>query len=160
VSETDAVETAVKTPAKRGNFFHIDRRTWAALCDIGDVKLAVSYLVIVQGTGRGGKLSKWSAKSIESHTGLHSIYPPSVLAEIFEESREPKILPINVKTKAQSYESRRLPSGCILITLHKDHCMVEEQSVVFKRNRSNLSRTISGIYPLKMARKSIGNQND
>ncbi len=72
MSETDAVETAVKTPAKRGNFFHIDRRTWAALCDIGDVKLAVSYLVIVQGTGRGGKQSKWSAKSIESHTGLHS----------------------------------------------------------------------------------------
>ena len=47
------------------------------------------------------------------------VYPPSVLVEIFEESREPKILPINVKTQARSYESRRLQSGCTLITLKK-----------------------------------------
>jgi len=58
---------------ERGDFFHIDRRTWAVLCDLDDVKMAVAYLVIAQGTWKGGRFSAWSAKSIEKHTGLHSI---------------------------------------------------------------------------------------
>jgi hypothetical protein len=65
------------------------------------------------------------------------VYPPSVLAEIFEESCEPKTLPMKVKTKARSYESRRLPSGCILINLKKTPASVEEQPAVFKRIDSN-----------------------
>ena len=61
-----------KKAGQKGNFFHIDRRTWAALCDTDDVKLAVAYLAIAQGTWKGGRLSAWSAKSVETHTGMHS----------------------------------------------------------------------------------------
>jgi hypothetical protein len=55
----------------RGEFFHIDRRIWEALCAHNDVRLAICYLVIAQGTLKGGRYSSWSARSIENFTGIH-----------------------------------------------------------------------------------------
>src|SRR5689334_5970892 len=68
----------------RGDFFTVDRRTWAALCDFGDVKQAVTYLAIAQGTLKGGRISSWSAKSIETHLGLHSTRAKNIIANLIE----------------------------------------------------------------------------
>lgn len=68
----------------RGEFFSVDRRTWALLCDFGDVKQAVTYLAIAQGTLKGGRLSNWSAKSIETHLGLHSTRAKKVIGEVID----------------------------------------------------------------------------
>jgi hypothetical protein len=77
---------ATNAPTKKGlgDFFTIDRRTWSALCDCEDVKLAVTYLAIAQGTLKGGRISSWSAKSIETHLGLHSTRAKKVIGELID----------------------------------------------------------------------------
>jgi len=70
IIEDDAPE--VKAKGHRGNFFNIDRKSWAALCDLQDINMAVAYLVIAQGTSKDNRISRWSANSIETYTGLHS----------------------------------------------------------------------------------------
>ncbi len=72
------------TKTGRGQFFHIDRRTWTILCELADVKLAVTYLAIAQGTLKGGRISSWSAKSIETHLGLHSTRAKTTIGELID----------------------------------------------------------------------------
>lgn len=64
--------SAEKGPAlsKRGNFFGIDRRAWAAVCDLGSINAAVSYLVLARGTLGDMRTTAWSVKAIETHTGV------------------------------------------------------------------------------------------
>jgi hypothetical protein len=51
-------------------FFAIDRRWWRQICGDYDINMAVSYLTVAAGTGRGNRLSSWSATAIEKYTGL------------------------------------------------------------------------------------------
>ena len=43
-----------------GNFFRVDRRSWAAVCELG-MSPAVAYLVLAQGTDGNNRLTKFSA---------------------------------------------------------------------------------------------------
>lgn len=65
-----------------GNFFHVDRRTWAAICHTQNIAAAASYLVIAQGTWGQSRISRWSAKSVEKYTGLHSTRAKVAIGEL------------------------------------------------------------------------------
>jgi len=52
-----------------GEFFAIDRRSFAAACKIG-LNAGVIYLVIARGTGRDHSTSRWSVNAIERHSGI------------------------------------------------------------------------------------------
>ena len=54
----------------RGNFFAVDRRAWAAVCGLGSINAAVSYLVLARGTLADMRTTAWSVKAIETHTGV------------------------------------------------------------------------------------------
>ena len=63
--------------SKHGNFFAIDRRAWATVCDLGSINAAVSYLVIARGSLSDMRTTAWSVNAIEKHTGV-----PRHLAQI------------------------------------------------------------------------------
>jgi hypothetical protein len=50
-------------------FFRIDRRTWAAVCDLG-MNPAVAYLVLACGTGRDNRTTSWSAQAVAEYAGI------------------------------------------------------------------------------------------
>jgi hypothetical protein len=52
-----------------GEFFAIDRRAFAAACELG-LNPAVAYLTIARGAGRDNAASFWSVNAIEEHTGI------------------------------------------------------------------------------------------
>ncbi len=54
----------------RGDFFAVDRRAWAFVCDKLGLNAAVVYLVLARGTGGDNRTSKWSAHAIERRTGI------------------------------------------------------------------------------------------
>ena len=54
----------------RGNFFAVDRRAWAAVCGLGSINAAVSYLVLARGTLGDMRTTAWSVRAIETHTGV------------------------------------------------------------------------------------------
>lgn len=54
---------------RHGNFFAIDRRTWARVCDLG-MNPAVAYLVQARGTGGDNRTTSWSTNAIEKYTGI------------------------------------------------------------------------------------------
>jgi hypothetical protein len=53
----------------RGEFFIIDRRTWAEVCNLG-LNEAVAYLVLAQGTGGNNRSTSWSIESLKTYTGM------------------------------------------------------------------------------------------
>src|SRR5690349_20707323 len=55
---------------KKGKFFAIDRRTWAAVCDEGSVNAAVSYLVLAQGTAGNNRSTAWSVNALKTYAGI------------------------------------------------------------------------------------------
>jgi hypothetical protein len=61
---------ALKVAHTSGGFFTVDRRSWKILCGLDDIKMVASYLTICAGTGRGNKVSLWSAEAIHTYTGL------------------------------------------------------------------------------------------
>ena len=56
-------------PMNTGNFFRVDRRIWAAVCELG-MNPAVAYLLLAQGTDANNRLTRWSATSLKTHTGV------------------------------------------------------------------------------------------
>lgn|GEM_PF-2501500 len=58
------------TTGDGGKFFAIDRRTWGAVCDRGEMNPAVAYLVLAQGTGRSNRTTIWSVTSLKSSVGI------------------------------------------------------------------------------------------
>ena len=52
-----------------GNFFRVDRRTWAAICELG-INPAVAYLVLAQGTNGNNRSTSWSVTSLKTYAGL------------------------------------------------------------------------------------------
>jgi len=54
---------------KTGNFFRVDRRTWAAVCELG-MNPAVAYLVLSQGTDANNRLTNWSVTALKTHAGI------------------------------------------------------------------------------------------
>jgi hypothetical protein len=71
-----------------GNCFSLDHRTTNAICKLdcafGGVSLAVAYVTIAQGTWKGGRFSKWSAASIEKHTGLSFHRAQAAIRQLIE----------------------------------------------------------------------------
>lgn len=67
---------------KHDGFFHIDRRVWAAVCDCQSMNLAVAYLVLATGTGAANNMSKWSAKAIESWTGMRRLQGSAAIKDL------------------------------------------------------------------------------
>jgi len=52
-----------------GNFFRVDRRIWAAACELG-MNPAVAYLVLAQGTNANNRSTRWSITSLKKHAGV------------------------------------------------------------------------------------------
>jgi hypothetical protein len=52
-----------------GDFFAIDRRVWAHVCNSG-LNPAVAYLVMARGSGRDNRTTAWSVNAIEKYTGI------------------------------------------------------------------------------------------
>jgi hypothetical protein len=63
-------------------FFHIDRRTWASICDLQKMNLAVAYLVLATGTGAANNVTKWSAKAVETWTGMRRLKAREAIEEL------------------------------------------------------------------------------
>jgi hypothetical protein len=55
--------------ATAGNFFRVDRRIWASVCDLG-MNPAVAYLVLAQGTDANNRSTRWSATSLHKYAGV------------------------------------------------------------------------------------------
>ena len=53
----------------RGEFFCIDRRVWARVCDCG-MNEAVAYLVLARGTGPENRSTSWSTTAVCKHGGI------------------------------------------------------------------------------------------
>jgi hypothetical protein len=56
-------------PLGRGNFFAVDRRVWAKVCEVG-INEAVAYLVLARGTLRDMRTTSWSVNAIEDRTNI------------------------------------------------------------------------------------------
>ena len=52
-----------------GNFFRVDRRAWAAVCELG-MNPAVAYLVLAQGTDGNNRSTNWSVTSLKTYVGM------------------------------------------------------------------------------------------
>lgn len=55
---------------ERGDFFAVDRRTWARVCGLGKVNPAVAYLVLARGTLGDMRTTAWSVNAIEERTSI------------------------------------------------------------------------------------------
>lgn len=53
----------------RGEFFRIDRRTWAKVCALG-MREAVAYLVLAKFSGRDNRTTAASTNAVEKYTGI------------------------------------------------------------------------------------------
>ena len=53
----------------RGEFFRIDRRTWAKVCTLG-MREAVAYLVLAKFSGRDNRTTAASTNAVEKYTGI------------------------------------------------------------------------------------------
>jgi hypothetical protein len=52
-----------------GEFFVIDRRSWARVCALG-IDPAIAYLTLARGTGRSNATTSWSVNAIEKHARM------------------------------------------------------------------------------------------
>ncbi len=52
-----------------GEFFAIDSRQWAQVCDTG-MNEACAYLVLARGTGPDNRTTRWSAEAVHRHSGV------------------------------------------------------------------------------------------
>ncbi|HMF62995.1 MAG TPA: hypothetical protein VK608_02820 [Edaphobacter sp.] len=74
-----------ETTITRGaGFFTVDRRTWKLLCGLDDINMAVAYLTICAGTGKGNRISRWSAVAIQNYTGLAWKRAKPAIAQLIE----------------------------------------------------------------------------
>jgi hypothetical protein len=53
----------------RGDFFAVDRESWAAVLGLG-LNAAVVYLVLARGTGRDNSTTSWSVNAVEKYTAI------------------------------------------------------------------------------------------
>jgi hypothetical protein len=60
----------VSQKKNRGEFFGVDRLTWARICDAASINEAAAYLVLAQGTGRDNRCTSWSVTSMKNHAGI------------------------------------------------------------------------------------------
>jgi hypothetical protein len=54
----------------RGNFFAVDRRTWARICSTMDANTAAAYLVLARGTGPDNVTTSWSVHAVQTYLAL------------------------------------------------------------------------------------------
>jgi hypothetical protein len=68
-SDTAAASAPADQPGRSGEFFAIDRRSWARVCAVG-IDTATAYLVLARGTARDNRATKWSVNAIETYTSI------------------------------------------------------------------------------------------
>ena len=68
----------------KGNFFAVDRRAWAAVCGLGSINAAVSYLVLARGTLGDMRTTAWSVKAVETYTGVPRHLAQSAIKRLLE----------------------------------------------------------------------------
>ena len=68
-SEGDSLGEIQASGKGQGEFFAIDRRAWARVCELG-INPAVVYLVLARGTGADNRTSTWSVQAIEKYTSI------------------------------------------------------------------------------------------
>ena len=59
----------VPITSDQGDFFAIDRRAWAVVCEAG-LNASVAYLVLACGTGPDNRTTAWSTNAIETYTSI------------------------------------------------------------------------------------------
>lgn len=64
-----------------GNFFRVDRRIWAAVCELG-TNPAVAYLALGCGTGGDNRTTAWSAKAVSEYAGIAWIRGKAAIEEL------------------------------------------------------------------------------
>jgi hypothetical protein len=62
-------------------FFRIDKRLWAAVCELG-MNPAVAYLALGCGTGGDNRTTAWSAKAVSEYAGIAWIRGKAAIKEI------------------------------------------------------------------------------
>lgn len=67
----DALGAKPRKPKQRGQFFIVDVPTFVAVCKLGDVDAAASYLILAAGTGPDNRTTTWSREAINQRTGLN-----------------------------------------------------------------------------------------
>jgi hypothetical protein len=55
----------------RGDFFAVDRVTWAKACEIGGMNAPLAYLVLARGAGGDNRTTSWSAEAINYRTNVN-----------------------------------------------------------------------------------------
>lgn len=107
----------------RGNFFAIDRRNWAALCDLGDINAASSYLLLAQGSCGNNATTSWSKESVKKHLGiawnragdaLSRLETNNFLQPVKESSPlrpRRKIVPFTERVSSAEQKKHKLPEG-------------------------------------------------
>jgi hypothetical protein len=80
-----------------GEFFAVDRRTWARACSLG-MNTAAVYLVLARGTARDNRTTAWSVQAVEKYTSISrgraqqalELLAKNSLVEVLRESTRPK----------------------------------------------------------------------
>jgi hypothetical protein len=65
----------------KGEFFAVDRRIWAMVCERG-MNAAVAYLIQARGTGRDQRTTHWSAAAIETYTGTSRLRARAAIKDL------------------------------------------------------------------------------
>lgn len=64
----DTAETVSRKPG-RGEFFAIDRRVWAHVCQY-NINAMTAYLVLARGTGHDQRTTSWSINAVTTYTSM------------------------------------------------------------------------------------------
>jgi hypothetical protein len=80
-----------------GEFFAVDRRTWARACSLG-MNTTVVYLVLARGTARDNRTTAWSVQATEKYTSISrgraqealKLLAKNSLIEVLREGTRPK----------------------------------------------------------------------
>jgi hypothetical protein len=80
-----------------GEFFAVDRRTWARTCSLG-MNTAAVYLVLARGTARDNCTTAWSVQATEKYTSISrgraqqalELLAKNSLIEVLREGTRPK----------------------------------------------------------------------
>jgi biotin operon repressor len=70
MSSSDLWNQPLPAAVAKGNFFAVDARAWAKVCESGAMNELVAYLVQARGTARDNRTSTWSVEAIERYTGI------------------------------------------------------------------------------------------
>jgi hypothetical protein len=71
-----------KATKGRGHFFSIERQTWERICESLSCNAAVAFLVLASGSGADNITTSWSAKAVNTYTGMSWARAKDALSEL------------------------------------------------------------------------------